>query len=159
MSLIIKYIADPPLRFSGQFDILSWWKNQVDEYPILAKIARDLFAVQVSTVLQSLLFSAGGCVIDPFRNYLEPEMVEASMCTKDWVAAARFSCGLLSCLLILYILVSLQQARFPYKIFSVSVSQYTSISGCKNQQARFNLQQFFYSNFDFVYFGFSLIFR
>jgi len=22
-----KYMADPPMRFSGQFDILAWWKN------------------------------------------------------------------------------------------------------------------------------------
>ena len=24
-----KYMADPPMRFSGQFDILAWWKNQI----------------------------------------------------------------------------------------------------------------------------------
>jgi hypothetical protein len=78
-----KYVA------SGQFDILSWCKNQVDEYPILAKIARDLLAIQVSTVASESAFSAGGCVIDPFRSHLEPEMVEGLICMMDWVAAAR----------------------------------------------------------------------
>ena len=34
-----KYMAEPPLRISGQFDILAWWKNLVDEYPILSQIA------------------------------------------------------------------------------------------------------------------------
>ncbi|RLN04677.1 activator-like transposable element [Panicum miliaceum] len=84
-----KYMADPPLSFNGQFDILSWWKNQVDEYPILAKVARDLLAVQVSTVAFESAFSAGGCVIDPFRSRLDPELVEALICMKDWVAASR----------------------------------------------------------------------
>jgi hypothetical protein len=24
-----KYMADPPMRFSRQCDILAWWKNQI----------------------------------------------------------------------------------------------------------------------------------
>ena len=47
LSELDKYMADAPLRISGQFDILAWWKNQVDEYPILSQIARDSLAVQV----------------------------------------------------------------------------------------------------------------
>jgi hypothetical protein len=82
-------MADPPLRISGQFDILAWWKNQIDEYPILAKIARDLLVVQVSTVASESAFSAGGRVIDPFRSRLDPEMAEALICMKVWVAAGR----------------------------------------------------------------------
>ncbi|WVZ76804.1 hypothetical protein U9M48_024737, partial [Paspalum notatum var. saurae] len=84
-----KYMADPPLKLSEKFDILAWWKNQSKEYPILSKIARDLLAVQVSTVASESAFSAGGHVIDPFRSRLDPEMVQALICTKDWVAAAR----------------------------------------------------------------------
>ncbi|CAD6215289.1 unnamed protein product [Miscanthus lutarioriparius] len=37
----------------------------------------------------SLLFSAAGRVVDPYRSRLDPEMVEALICTKDWVVAAR----------------------------------------------------------------------
>jgi hypothetical protein len=86
-----KYMADPPLRFSGtgNFDILSWWKNQIKEYPIMAQIARDLLVVQVSTVASEFAFSSGGRVVDPFRSRLDPEMVEALICTKDWVASER----------------------------------------------------------------------
>ena len=89
MNELEKYMADPPLRLSGQFDILAWWKNQTDEYPILAKIAHDLLAVLVSTVASESAFSAGGCVVDPFCSHLDPEMVEALICMKDWVAAGR----------------------------------------------------------------------
>jgi len=42
-----KYMADPSVRCSGQFDILAWWKNQIQEFPILSQIVRDLLAVQV----------------------------------------------------------------------------------------------------------------
>ena len=89
MNELDKYMADSPLRLSGHFDILAWWKNQIDEYPVLAKIARDLLAVQVSIVASESAFSAGGRVVDPFRSRLDPEMVQALICMKDWVAAGR----------------------------------------------------------------------
>ena len=76
MNELDKYMADPPLRLSGQFDILAWWKNQTDEYPVLAKIARD------PPLRHSGQF-------DPFRSRLDPEMVEALICMKDWVAAEK----------------------------------------------------------------------
>jgi hypothetical protein len=49
----------------------------------------NLLAVQVSTVASESAFSAGGHVVDPFRSRLDPEMVEALICMKDWVAAER----------------------------------------------------------------------
>ena len=86
------YMQEQPLRInksSQNFDVLSWWKNQQDTYPILSLVARDVLAMQVSTVASELAFSAGGRVIDPFRSRLDPEMVEALICTKDWMAASR----------------------------------------------------------------------
>jgi len=35
------------------------------------------------------LFYRGGRVVDPFRSRLDPEMVQALICMKDWVAAGR----------------------------------------------------------------------
>lgn len=89
MNELDKYMADPPLRLTGSFDILSWWKNRTDEYPVLSRMAHDLLAVQVSTVASESAFSAGGRVVDPFRSRLEPETVEALICLKDWSAAAK----------------------------------------------------------------------
>ena len=57
-------------------------------------MARDVLAIQVSTVASESAFSAGGRVVDPYRSRLDPEMVEALICTKDWVAAARKGEGL-----------------------------------------------------------------
>jgi hypothetical protein len=84
-----KYISEPLLKHSGEFDILSWWRGKTKEYPILTKIAQDVMAVQVSTVASESAFSAGGRVVDLYRSSLGPNMVEALICTKDWVAAER----------------------------------------------------------------------
>ena len=45
--------------------------------------------MQVSTVASESAFSAGGRVVDPFRGRLEPETVEALICTKSWIGASK----------------------------------------------------------------------
>jgi hypothetical protein len=90
------YIGEPPLKLGGEFDILAWWKNKKEQYPILSQVVRDVLAIQVSTVASESAFSAAGRVVDLYRNRLDPEMVQALICTKDWVAAAskgaHFTC-------------------------------------------------------------------
>ena len=71
------------------FDVLSWWKLKQPELPILSRLARDVLSIQVSTVASESAFSAGGRVVDPFRSRLDPEVVQALVCTKDWTAASR----------------------------------------------------------------------
>jgi hypothetical protein len=84
LSELEKYMGTPLLKHSGgHFDILIWWKDHKREYSILSQIACDVLAVQVSTVASKTAFSAGGHVIDPYRSRLDPEMVEALICTKD----------------------------------------------------------------------------
>ena len=69
-------------------DILAYWKNNTDKYPILAQIVRDMMAIQVSTVASESAFSGTRRVVDPHRNRLDPEMVQALICAKDWIHAA-----------------------------------------------------------------------
>lgn len=45
--------------------------------------------MQVSTVASESAFSAGGHVVDPYRSSLDPDMVQALVCTKDWITAAK----------------------------------------------------------------------
>jgi len=81
-------MVEPLVKLYGEFDILAWWKNKKEQYPILSQIVRDVMAMQVSTVASESAFSAAGRVVDPYRNRLDSEMVQALICTKDWVAAA-----------------------------------------------------------------------
>jgi hypothetical protein len=84
-----KYTAESLQKITSDFDILAWWKNKREDFPILSQIVRDVMAIQVSTVASESAFSAAGRVVDPYRNRLDPEIVQAMICTKDWVAAAR----------------------------------------------------------------------
>jgi hypothetical protein len=80
------YLEQPlaPKAKDKDFDILSWWKVKQVEFPVLARLARDVLSIQVSTVASESAFSAGGRVIDPLRNRLEPETVQSFICLKDW---------------------------------------------------------------------------
>ncbi|KAF4348757.1 hypothetical protein F8388_021958 [Cannabis sativa] len=67
------------------FDILDWWKRNSSKYPIVSRIARDVLAVQMSSVASESAFSTGGRILDPFRSSLSPKTVEALICSKNWL--------------------------------------------------------------------------
>ncbi|EPS65408.1 hypothetical protein M569_09369 [Genlisea aurea] len=72
-------------RNDKSFSILNWWKSNASRYPVLGMMARDLLSMPVSTVASESAFSTGGRVLDPFRSSLTPKMVEALVCTQDWL--------------------------------------------------------------------------
>jgi hypothetical protein len=84
-SEIDKFLAKEPEDDSPKFDILAWWKVNSSRFPILACLARDVLAIPISTVALESAFSTGGRVLDEFRTSLTPFMVEALVCTRDWV--------------------------------------------------------------------------
>ena len=60
-------------------------------YPILEKIARDVLDVPVSTVASESAFSTGRRIIDEYRSSLTPAMVEALICTENWLQSKLFA--------------------------------------------------------------------
>jgi len=60
------------------------------KYPILQKIARDILAIPVSTVASESAFSTVGRIIDEYRSSLTPIMIEALICTENWLQSKRF---------------------------------------------------------------------
>jgi hypothetical protein len=71
------------------FDVAEWWRVNGNLYPILSKLAKDIFAIPCSTVASENAFSLGKRVVDPFRSSLTPHMVEALVCTSDWLRAEQ----------------------------------------------------------------------
>ncbi|XP_060969804.1 zinc finger BED domain-containing protein RICESLEEPER 2-like [Cannabis sativa] len=65
------------------FDILDWWKRNSSKYPIVSHVAKDVLAVQISSVASESTFSNGGRILDPFRSSLSPKTVEALICSKN----------------------------------------------------------------------------
>ena len=52
-------------------------------------MARDVLAFPISTVASKSAFSTGGRVLDPFRSSLTPRIVEALICTQDWIRSSN----------------------------------------------------------------------
>lgn len=49
----------------------------------------DILAIQISTVASESAFSTSGRVLDPYRTSLSTSIVEALICTQDWVRKSR----------------------------------------------------------------------
>ena len=56
--------------------MLGWWKIHGPRYPVVARMARDVLAVPVSTVASESAFSAGGRTLDSFRTSLTPKVID-----------------------------------------------------------------------------------
>ncbi|KAH9711305.1 BED-type domain-containing protein [Citrus sinensis] len=92
VSEVERYLSDPVEDPSNlKLNVLLWWKVNGSKYPILEKIARDVLVVPVSTVASESAFSTGRRVIDEYRISLTPCMVEALICTENWLQAKLFA--------------------------------------------------------------------
>ena len=81
-----RYLEDELVPIATEnFQILDWWKVAGTRYPTLRKIARDIFAIPVSTVASESAFSTSGRVLSEHRSRLTPEILEALMCSQDWI--------------------------------------------------------------------------
>jgi hypothetical protein len=99
-SEIEEYLADAldDADLEEDFDILAWWKLKAPKYPILAKVARDILVVPISTVASESTFSIGGRTLSPVRSSLNDESVEALICAQDWLRAKVNGMNTLTCL-------------------------------------------------------------
>lgn len=84
-----KYLNDEVEPNDPNFDILGWWSESQRRYPTLARMARDVLAIPVSTVASESAFSTGGRVLDSFRSSLTPRIVESLICAQDWLRKSR----------------------------------------------------------------------
>ncbi|KAL5568771.1 hypothetical protein UlMin_025346 [Ulmus minor] len=78
-----KYLKEPVMPRSTEFDILIWWKTNGIKYPLLSFIARDILAIPVTTIASESAFSTGDRVVSPNRNRLHPKTLEALVCVQD----------------------------------------------------------------------------
>ncbi|KZV58348.1 hypothetical protein F511_32325, partial [Dorcoceras hygrometricum] len=70
------------------FDILRWWAQKKQVYPILSLMAKEILACHVSTVAVKQTFSMGGNTLDERRFTIRPENLEAQCLLNDWSRAA-----------------------------------------------------------------------
>ncbi|XP_018435669.1 zinc finger BED domain-containing protein RICESLEEPER 2-like [Raphanus sativus] len=80
LELYLKEKVENPKNFLGtEYDVLSWWRLNCHKYPILAEMAKDVLAMQVSSVAAESAFSTSGRLVDPFRSCLSHFMIEVLM--------------------------------------------------------------------------------
>ncbi|XP_050211323.1 zinc finger BED domain-containing protein RICESLEEPER 2-like [Mercurialis annua] len=92
------YLNEAPVESDEDFNILKWWKLNAGRFPILSRMARDILAVPISTVASESAFSTSGRVLDCFRSSLTPRIVEALVCTQDWLRAENIPLVIEECL-------------------------------------------------------------
>ncbi|CAI9288521.1 unnamed protein product [Lactuca saligna] len=66
-----KYLQESDENDSEMFSILDWWKVNSPRFPILSLMARDVFAIPVSTVASESVFNTSRRVLDPSKTSLK----------------------------------------------------------------------------------------
>ena len=84
------YLMERPVlrtsdRMGREFDVLGWWGRNAAKYPVLSDMVKDVLAIQVSSVASESAFSTSGRILDPYRSCLTPYMIEALVCTQQWI--------------------------------------------------------------------------
>jgi hypothetical protein len=80
-----KYLAKDCEDPDQKLDVPAWWKLNASRFPIVARLARNVLAIPISTVASESAFSTGGRILDDFRTSLTPFMLESLVCTQDWL--------------------------------------------------------------------------
>ncbi|KAI5349711.1 hypothetical protein L3X38_002600 [Prunus dulcis] len=86
-----RYLLDPLKSIDDEFDILGWWRINGLKYPTLASITNDVLAIPTSTIALESCFSTSGRVIDSFQSSLSPRIVEALICSQNWIRSEDIS--------------------------------------------------------------------
>ncbi|PPD73133.1 hypothetical protein GOBAR_DD29942 [Gossypium barbadense] len=84
------YLDEPLLPMDGAFfDILGWWCDKSQRFPILAKMAQDFLAIPVSISTSCSNISA--MINNPAYSTLNPESMEALVCSENWLETPKES--------------------------------------------------------------------
>ncbi|CAH9087087.1 unnamed protein product [Cuscuta epithymum] len=87
ITLYLTYEVD--FEENDDFDVLDWWKSKERTFPILARMAKQVLLMPVSTVAVEQEFSSAGNVLTASRSRLSAESLETLICYHDWLKAAR----------------------------------------------------------------------
>lgn len=79
------YMKEERLGRGMKIDALGWWRANEQRYPCMAKMARDILAIPITTVASESTFSLGGRILTKFRQSTLPENAEAIVQTRSWM--------------------------------------------------------------------------
>ncbi|KAK1431520.1 hypothetical protein QVD17_07980 [Tagetes erecta] len=67
------------------FDVLLWWKVHSEIFPVLSQMAKDILALPILAAALETAFNTDGNMLGDFKSSLSASMVEALVCTRDWI--------------------------------------------------------------------------
>ena len=67
-----RYLAEPLIPCTS--DMLTWWQQNKDRFPLLASVARTYLGPPASSVPSERLFSTAGGVVTEHRSRLLPDI-------------------------------------------------------------------------------------
>ena len=76
------YIAEPLISFERE-NYFSWWENNMQRFPYLAKLAERYLGAPPTSVPSERLFSGAGNLYDEKRNRLAPDNAEILLFIKN----------------------------------------------------------------------------
>ncbi|WJX40696.1 hypothetical protein P8452_28144 [Trifolium repens] len=79
------YLEELRMPSSACFDILAYWKERSRKSPTLARIARDILSIPITTVASESAFSIGARVLTKYRSSMKDESVQALLCARSWL--------------------------------------------------------------------------
>jgi len=77
-----QYLQLPPENCDKDGNVLAWWQDNAQNFPILGKMARDFLAIPVSTIISK---SSEVMKMASVHDGVRPEIAEALICGKDWL--------------------------------------------------------------------------
>ena len=51
-----QYLEQPPENLSEDYNVLEWWHANAPRFPILGRMARDFFAIPISTIVSDKMY-------------------------------------------------------------------------------------------------------
>ncbi|CAH9087422.1 unnamed protein product [Cuscuta europaea] len=72
-------------NLTDDFDVLNWWKGKERMFSVLAKMAKQVLSMPVSTVAVEQEFCSAGNVLTQCRTRLGAESLEMLICYHDWL--------------------------------------------------------------------------
>ena len=73
------------------FNILQLWKLNGVEYNVLYEIAKDVLVVHITIVASESTFNIDDKLVGPHRSQIHENLLEALMCTQNWLWAKGMS--------------------------------------------------------------------
>ncbi|KAK8661610.1 hypothetical protein V6N13_091208 [Hibiscus sabdariffa] len=83
------YLKEPKVSTTNEFDLLGWWSEQASSFTTLGRMARDILAIPVSSIISGSVLSEKAMMDNPIFNGLDPEIIEAMICSKVWLESPK----------------------------------------------------------------------